>query len=115
MATVADITSTATSRARLGVGERRFMLYNVGWKGYRGLLEIVGDHGPRLAYSRGNVELMSPLVPHEGFSRRLGRIVEAIGEELEIPFRPARSMTSDREDLDRGIEPDESYYIASVG
>jgi len=115
MAAVADLFSTATTRTRPEVGERRFVLYNVGWKGYRGLLEIVGDHGPRIAYSRGNVELMSPLMPHEGFSRRLGRIVETIGEELEIPIRPARSMTLDREDLDRGIEPDESYYIASVG
>jgi Uma2 family endonuclease len=116
MATVTENKSAiATIRTRPKVGEHRFVLYNVGWKGYRGLLEIVGDHGPRIAYSRGNVELMSPLMPHEGFSRRLGRIVEAIGEELAIPFRPARSMTLDREDLDRAIEPDESYYIASLG
>ena len=58
---------------------------------------------------------MSPLMPHEGFSKRLGWIVEAIVQELAIPSRPARSMTLNREDLDRAIEPDESYYIASVG
>jgi Uma2 family endonuclease len=116
MATVIQSTSaTATTRRAGGLGERRFVLYNVGWKGYQGLLEIVGDHGPRIAYSQGNVELMSPLLPHEGFGRRLGRIVETIGEELEIPIRPAKSMTLNREDLDRGIEPDESYYIANVG
>jgi Uma2 family endonuclease len=116
MATARETTSTTdTSRKMGGLGERRFVLYNVGWKGYQGLLQIVGDHGPRIAYSRGNVELMSPLMPHEGFSKRLGWIVEAIVQELAIPSRPARSMTLDREDLDRAIEPDESYYIASVG
>ena len=104
-----------SNRTMPAVGERRFVIYNVGWEGYRGLLKIVGDHGPRLIYSRGNVELMSPSIPHEGFSRRLGRIVETVAEELEIPIRPARSTTLNREDLDRGLEPDESYYIASVG
>ncbi len=108
--------ATATeTRTRPEVGELRFMLYNVGWEGYQALLKIVGDHGPRITYSRGSVELMSPLLPHEGFSKRLGRIVEAIGEELEIPIRPSRSLTWNREDLDRGLEPDESFFIASVG
>jgi Uma2 family endonuclease len=104
-----------SSRTKFEVGERRFVIYNVGWEGYQNLLKIVGDHGPRLTYSRGSVELMSPLIPHEGYSRRLGRIVETVAEELEIPIRPARSTTLNREDLDRGLEPDESYFVASVG
>ncbi len=95
--------------------ESRFVLYGVGWAGYQALLKIVGDHGPRLTYTRGNLELMSPLFPHEGSSKRLGRMVETIAEELEIPIRPVRSMTLSREDLDRGLEPDESYYIVNVG
>jgi Uma2 family endonuclease len=96
-------------------GESRFVLYGVGWEGYQALLKIVGDQGTRLTYARGNVELMSPSMPHEGFSKRLSRIVETVAEELEIPIRPVRSMTLSREDLDRGLEPDESYYIANVG
>jgi Uma2 family endonuclease len=58
---------------------------------------------------------MSPLMPHEGFSKRLGWIVETVAEELEIPIRPVRSLTLNRQDLDRGLEPDESFYIANVG
>ena len=103
------------NRAKPEIGEHRFIIYNVGWEGYQGLLKVVGDHGPRLTYARGNVELMSPLIPHEGYCKRLARIVETIAEELEIPIRSARSTTLNREDLDRGLEPDESYYIASVG
>jgi Uma2 family endonuclease len=108
--------ATATeTRTKPEVGELRFVIHNVGWKGYKTLLKLFGDDGPRMNYSRGNVELMSPLIPHEGFSKRLGRIVETVAEELEIPMRPARSTTLNREDLDRGIEPDESYFIANVG
>jgi Uma2 family endonuclease len=107
-------TATETTTFPEG-GENRFVLYDIGWEGYQALLKIVGDHGPRLTYARGNVELMSPLMPHEGFSKRLGRIVETVAEELEIPIRPVRSITLNRQDLDRGLEPDESYYIANVG
>ncbi len=108
--------ATATpDRTATEIGERRFVIYNIGWDGYLALLRILGDHGPRLTYADGNVELMSPLLPHEDFSKRLGRMVETIGEVLEIPVRPTRSTTLNREDLDRGLEADESYYIANVG
>jgi Uma2 family endonuclease len=110
---MATATPTPTSTGP-EVGERRFVIYNLGWQGYQALRKILGDRGPRLTYARGSVELMSPLLPHEGYSKRLGRMVEAICEELEIPMRSARSTTLDREDVDRGVEPDESYYIANV-
>src|SRR5947209_19541701 len=86
------------------VGERRFVIYNIGWQGYQALRKILGDHGPRLTYARGSVELMSPLLPHENSTRLLGRMVEAICEELEIPMRSSRSTTLSREDVDRGVE-----------
>ncbi len=58
--------SIATAlRAQDAYGERRFLLYNVGWKGYEKLLEIFENGGPRITYDRGTVELMSPLLHHE--------------------------------------------------
>jgi Uma2 family endonuclease len=108
--------ATATeTRTKPEVGELRFVIHNVGWKGYETLLKLFGDDGPRLYYSRGSVELMSPLLLHECFSYRLGHMVMAIGEELAIPIRPARSLTLKREDTGRGAEADESFYIANVG
>ena len=42
---MATVTSTST-RTRPEVGEHRFVIYNIGWEGYQGLLRIVGDMGP---------------------------------------------------------------------
>jgi Uma2 family endonuclease len=107
--------TTTETRVKPAEGEKRFVLYNVGWEGYQTLLDLVGDRGVRLTYDRGNVELMSPLIMHERFGNLLGRMVEAITEELDIQAVGAGSTTFKSQALDRGLEPDECYYIASVG
>ncbi len=48
---------------------------------------------------------------HENYKKLLGRIVEALTEALEIEIRSLGSMTCDRQDLARGLEPDQCYYI----
>lgn len=106
--------ATAT-RTRPEAGEERFVLWNVGWEGYEKLLELFGDDGPRMNYSSGNVELMSPLIPHGRFSSLFGYMIEAITDELDIPRNALGSTTFKRRMADRGLEPDECYYIANAG
>jgi Uma2 family endonuclease len=55
---------------------------------------------------------MSPSKVHEHIKRLIGRMVEAFTEELNIDIQSASSTTFKREDLARGFEPDECYYIA---
>jgi Uma2 family endonuclease len=107
-ASVATVLESAVLPAE---GERRFLIRDVGWQGYQDLLRMVGDRPIRLTYDRGDVELMSPLFKHEREKSLLARIVEIITEELEIPMMSAGSTTLKREDLDRGLEADESYYL----
>jgi len=97
------------------IGENRFVIYNVGWDRYEALLELFGDDGPRMNYCRGNVELMSPLVPHGRYSSLLGYMVEALTDELDIPRNALGSTTFKRRMADRGLEPDECYYLANAG
>ena len=52
-----------------------------------------------------------PLPPHETFKKLLGRFIEVTTEELGIEIRSLGSTTWSREDLKRGLEPDECYYI----
>jgi Uma2 family endonuclease len=52
-----------------------------------------------------------PLPPHERNKRLLGRFVEVITEELGIEICSLGSTTWSREDLKKGLEPDECYYI----
>lgn len=101
-------------RTRPIEGENRFLVHGLDWHGYETLLGLFGERAIRIAYDRGDLELMSPLITHERFRSLLGRMVETITEELEIPCVAAGSTTFRREDLDRGLEPDECYYLANA-
>src|SRR4051794_39001340 len=98
-----------------GAAAEHFLLYGVGWEGYRTLLKMVENRRVRVTYDRGDVELMAPLPIHELYKHLVGRMIDTIGEELDIPLFAQGSTTFHREDLDRGLEPDECYYIANAG
>jgi Uma2 family endonuclease len=96
-------------------GEQRFVLRRVGWKGYQSLMEMIDDQPIRLIYDRGDVELMSPLPKHERKKSLLGQFVRILAREFCIPVMPTGSTTWNREDLDKGLEADESFYLGDLG
>ena len=98
------------------VKSNRFMLEGVSFKTYHALRTDLDRSGRviRLAFDRGKLEIMSPIsYEHEWGGRVLAFLIEAIAFELNIPIASAKSTTFAREDLDRGIEPDECFYIAN--
>ena len=100
------MTTTLTQAAN------RFLLKNISWQTYEALLkDVESQPGLRLTYDQGILEIMTPLAPHERNSRLIGRLVEALTEELNIEICSFGSLTCKREDLARGLEPDECYYI----
>jgi Uma2 family endonuclease len=50
---------------------------------------------------------------HEWIKKRLGRFLEIIAEELEVAIQPGGNTTFRNEELERGFEPDECYWIAT--
>lgn len=92
----------------------RFLLRGMSWEFYEHLLEELGDRPIRVTYDRGALELMSPSYRHEGFARLLGLMVGILAEELDLPFKGARSTTIRKQSVERGLEPDECFYIAHV-
>lgn len=96
-------------------GEQRVILHDIPWHLYRQLLDATGEHrGVRLAYNKGTLELMSPLPMHESINRLLGRLVEAWGDWNGVEVQDLGSMTMNREDLGKAIEPDSCFYIANL-
>jgi Uma2 family endonuclease len=90
----------------------RVLLHNISWQTYQSLLDdFATQPAMRLTYDRGELEIRMPLDPHETYKKLLGRLVEALTEELGIEIRSLGSRTCDREDLSRGLEPDQCYYI----
>jgi Uma2 family endonuclease len=82
------------------------------WEGYLKILEALGDdHHLRITYDRGVLELLSPTPLHERIKRVLGSLVECLLEELGRNGDAGGSTTFRRESLDRGLEPDECYWL----
>lgn len=48
---------------------------------------------------------------HERYKKLLARLVETLTEEFNIPIAGGGSSTFKRQDLERGLEPDECFYI----
>jgi len=95
-------------------GEQRFVLSNVTWEEYIAIGELFADRPAlRITYDRGALEFMTTSPRHERYKRWLGRFIETVAEELKIPIMPGGSMTFQREDLDRGFEPDDCFWIAN--
>lgn len=94
------------------VTRERVLLRNVRWSTYEALLADMGERGGvRLTYDRGDLEIMSPSPKHERGKSLIGRMVETLTLELGIPVRTAGSTTLRRAFLEKGLEPDECYWV----
>jgi Uma2 family endonuclease len=90
----------------------RVILQNISWQTYQCLIrDFESEPAMRLTYDRGTLEIRMPLDPHETYKKLLGRLIEAATEELNLEIRSLGSRTCDREDLAKGLEPDQCYYI----
>lgn len=92
--------------------EPSVLIHKASWQTYSALRDEDENRHVRMTYDRGRLELMSPTMSHERLGYLLGRCIDAWTEELRIGVRSCRSTTFRREDLDRGLEPDNCYYIA---
>src|SRR2546422_8379502 len=100
---------TATARARRS---RSVVLTDIDWQTYTRLLRIFAERpSVRLTYDRGELEIMSPLREHENDAYLLGHMVDELTVELGLPMSPGRSTTFRRRLKQRGLEPDNSYWI----
>ena len=100
--------SIAVSRA-----ENRVLLSNISWATYESLLADTDDPGARFTYDQGYLEIASPSARHERYRKLIGRLVDVFTEEHEIPVRSGGSPSLTNKSAQRGLEPDESYYIAN--
>ena len=87
----------------------------VDWHTYSRLLRAFAERPAiRLAYDRGELEIMTPLLEHDNEGRFLGRLVIVLTEELGLPLKSGGSTTLRRRLRRRGIEADESFWIANA-
>ena len=94
------------------VGEQRVIFHHLNWQGYQQILQAIGDRrSAHLTYDRGTLEITMPLEEHEFYRELIGRFIYFLVAELGLKIKTMGSTTLDREDLERGAEPDNAYYI----
>jgi Uma2 family endonuclease len=87
-------------------------LTEVTWAELEGILEELGDRGnPRLSYSHGTLELMSPSPEHEDNKDIISDLIKILLEEADIEFRNLGSTTFKNAQMDQAVEPDACFYI----
>jgi Uma2 family endonuclease len=85
----------------------------VSWETYELLLrdfEVSGQR-KRVTYNEGRMVIVSPLFKHERWKKLLGKIVDVITDERDIPIVSGGSTTWRRKPKRKGLEPDECFYI----
>lgn len=68
----------------------------------------------RFFYDRGRLEIVSPgeAPEHEEIGDIIASLIKELAVELGMDVFAAGSTTFKREDLDRGFEPDSSFYFS---
>lgn len=88
------------------------VLHNISWNAYKQISDTLQDETPaHFTFDRGKLEIMVLSLKHENLKKILAMLFERLSEALDIEFFAGGSTTFQREDLERGFEPDECYYV----
>jgi Uma2 family endonuclease len=99
--------------ARTATEEQRLLLYKLEWQSYVAISDaLLNRPNLRITYDRGNLEIKTTSPEHEKYKMWAGRILETLAEEFGLEIEPAGNSTFRREELERGLEPDNCYWIA---
>jgi len=94
--------------------DQRVVFRGVGWAFYEQLVNSIpeGCH-IHLDYDGKDLEVMSPTsARHDEAKELLGQFVEAIAQELAIPYKAVGQTTWIRPEVARGLESDQCYYFS---
>jgi Uma2 family endonuclease len=90
----------------------RILLEAISWPEFEAIVEELGEHrGTRIAYSKGTLEIVSPLPEHEKAKVVLSDLLKIPLDELNMPWESLGSTTFRRAEMAAGIEPDDCFYI----
>lgn len=93
--------------------ENRVLMRNVSWERY---LAILGDeeHDTRIAYNEGCLEIMTAGSEHESIKQLIARLLWLYGMKTDTNLRSVGNFTIKRDELQKGVEADDCYYIQSI-
>ena len=103
--------TTATPVTKRGFAKGGIVLYAVSWNQYERVGRIFRDRPVRLTYDEGTLEIMTTSSRHERRKALLRKMIDALAEEMRIDIASYGSMTFKRKVQQKGLEPDECYWV----
>lgn len=104
-------TETAVLTTVPNVPLQHFVLDGVNWEEFIRISDALGTRPLRLAYDGNRMEFMTKSHLHERRKKLLGQLVERLSDELDIPRISGGEMTIRHGGVQRGMEPDQCYWI----
>ena len=88
-----------------------FVRSGVSWAEYVAFCDSLGERRVRVTYDRGEMEFMTVSALHQGIKRIIALLLGVIIEELDIKIVGYGNLTMRREDIERGLEPVDCYWL----
>lgn len=89
------------------------LLKDIDWSAFEAILtELSDERAARISYSRGMLEIMTPLAIHESDKELIGDFIKIILEEMDLEFWALGSTTFKNASMAQAVEPDQCFYIA---
>jgi Uma2 family endonuclease len=95
-------------------GDHVVILHDVAWEEYKRYRDAPENDGIRMAYSEGVLLLMSVGRLHERIVKLIGLLATVWFEERSIPSLCCGSMTFQSELREKGLEPDNCWYLSHI-
>lgn len=90
----------------------KVVLENITWQRFETILDELGEHrSARIAYNNELLEIMTPLPEHETNKELVSDLIKGLLEELDIECYPLGSTTFKNQQMAKGIEPDNCFYL----
>jgi Uma2 family endonuclease len=90
---------------------QRFVFDGLSWAQYEALLASLGERRLRHTYTKGSLEVVTPSYDHEWSKTLIGDLIATLCRALRLPRQNAGSTTMKREGWERGLEPDECFFV----
>jgi Uma2 family endonuclease len=104
--------SRQPARPRKEDNGQSLVLHDISWQSYKDICAALPEKYLHLSYDRGTLEFMVLSTAHERSKSLIGLLIFVLAEELDRVIGSFGSFTHQRQDLLRGLEPDQCYYLA---
>ncbi len=114
-APVLDFETTTVAEFFANGNGRTVLLTDVSWAEYENFLQqFLDKNSLSLAYNNETLEIMTKSLTHEDFSRAIYNFVLAYCEHFDLNLESSGSTTFKRARFQKGVEPDECFYVNSA-